>query len=51
MSRHHGHARMWVLTGAEADGYYRACGWTDVEHLVTSKERLPSTVLTWVLPD
>jgi GNAT superfamily N-acetyltransferase len=51
VAREHGHDRMWVVTGREAAGYYRACGWTDVEQLVTSKEQLPSTVLTWVLPD
>jgi GNAT superfamily N-acetyltransferase len=46
VAREHGHDRMWVLTGGSADDYYRACGWSDVERLVTSKESLPSTVLT-----
>lgn len=45
-----GHEQMWVVTG-EAAGYYRACGWTDAQQLVTSKESLPSTVLTRALPE
>jgi predicted N-acetyltransferase YhbS len=49
VAREHGHDRIWVLTGGDAAAYYRACGWTDVETLVTSKEQLPSTVLTSVL--
>jgi GNAT superfamily N-acetyltransferase len=51
VARAHGHDRMWVVTGGAADEYYRACGWTDVEQLVTTKEHLPSTVLTWEPPD
>jgi GNAT superfamily N-acetyltransferase len=42
--------RMWVVTGGDAEGFYRACGWVDVERLVTTKEHLPSTVLTRILP-
>jgi len=49
--REHRHDRMWVVTGGDAVDFYRACGWTDVEHLVTSREQLPSTVLVRVLPD
>lgn len=41
----------WVVTGGDAADYYRACGWTDVERLVTSREQLPSTVLVYVLPE
>lgn len=47
VAREHGHDRMWVVTGGLAADYYRACGWTDVEELVTAREQLPSTVLTW----
>ncbi len=50
VARRHGHDRIWVVTGGSAADYYRACGWSDVEQLVTAKEGLPSTVLTWVLP-
>jgi GNAT superfamily N-acetyltransferase len=49
IARQRGHDRMWVLTGGSADDYYRASGWSDVERLVTSKENLPSTVLTRAL--
>lgn len=49
VAREHGHDRMWVLTGGTAADYYRACGWSDVERLVTTKEGLPSTVLTRAL--
>ena len=49
-ARAHGHDRIWVVTGEAAD-YYRACGWDDVQRLVTSKEAQPSTVLTWPLPE
>jgi GNAT superfamily N-acetyltransferase len=45
-----GHPRMWVVTGGDAEEFYRACGWVDVEQLVTTKEQLTSTVLTRVLP-
>ena len=49
--RTHGHDRVWVVTGSNADDFYRACGWIDVEQLTTSKERLPSTILGRVLPE
>jgi GNAT superfamily N-acetyltransferase len=49
VAREHDHDRMWVLTGGLAADYYRACGWSDVEQLVTTKEGLPSTVLTRAL--
>src|SRR5262245_37649815 len=45
LARNRGHQQVWVVTGAQAVGFYRACGWQDVEDLVTAKERLPSTVL------
>jgi GNAT superfamily N-acetyltransferase len=51
VARDHGHDRIWVLTGGHAADYYRACGWSDVEELVTSKESLSSTVLMWALPE
>lgn len=47
----HRYDGMWVVTGGDAAAYYRACGWTVVEELVTSKEHLPSMVLTWRLPE
>jgi GNAT superfamily N-acetyltransferase len=50
LARGRGHDRMWVVTGADAPGFYRACGWVDAERLVTAKETLPSTVLTRALP-
>lgn len=49
VAHEHRHDRMWVVTGGEAADYYRACGWTEVAELVTTKEHLPSTVLTWDL--
>lgn len=51
LARRHGHDRLWVVTGGDAEGFYRACGWSDVERLVTTREQLPSTVLTRALPD
>jgi GNAT superfamily N-acetyltransferase len=50
VAQDHGHDHLWVVTGGDAVDYYRACGWTDAEQLVTEKEQLPSTVLTWTLP-
>jgi GNAT superfamily N-acetyltransferase len=50
LAREHGHTRIWVVTGGDAEDFYRACGWVDVEQLVSTKEHLPSTVLTRVLP-
>jgi GNAT superfamily N-acetyltransferase len=51
LGRGRGHHELWVVTGSEAVDLYRACGWTDVQQLVTEKEHLPSTVLTRVLPE
>jgi GNAT superfamily N-acetyltransferase len=45
LARSRGHEQVWVVTGARAVDFYRACGWTDVEDLVSAKERLPCTVL------
>jgi GNAT superfamily N-acetyltransferase len=45
LARDRGHDQVWVVTGGQAKGFYRACGWVDVEDLVTSKDGLPSTVL------
>jgi GNAT superfamily N-acetyltransferase len=45
LARDRGHEQVWVVTGDRAAGFYRACGWTDVEDLVTTQESLPSTVL------
>jgi GNAT superfamily N-acetyltransferase len=50
LARHHGRDRLWVVTGSDAVGFYRACGWVDVEQFVTTQEQLPSTVLTRALP-
>jgi GNAT superfamily N-acetyltransferase len=51
-ARDRGHEQVWVVTGDRAVGFYRACGWTDVEDLVTTREDLPSTVLLRrLLPD
>jgi len=51
LARSRGHDRVWVVTGGGATDFYRACGWTDAERLITAKERLPSTVLTRALPE
>ena len=40
-----GHQRIWVVTGSDAVDFYRACGWVDVERLVTAQQALASTVL------
>jgi GNAT superfamily N-acetyltransferase len=45
LARSRGHEQVWVVTGAGAVDFYRACGWADVEELVTTTERIPSTVL------
>jgi len=45
LARTRGHDRVWVVTGDRAVDFYRACGWSDVEDLVTTREQLPSTVL------
>jgi GNAT superfamily N-acetyltransferase len=45
-ARTRGHDRVWVVTGSDAVGFYRACGWEPVQDLVTTQEGLPSTVLT-----
>jgi GNAT superfamily N-acetyltransferase len=45
LARGRGHEQVWVVTGDRAVGFYRACGWVDVEDLVTTRENLPSTVL------
>ncbi len=45
LARDRGHQQVWVVTGDRAVGFYRACGWVDVEDLVTTRENLPSTVL------
>ena len=44
-----GHDRVWVVTGAPAVGFYRACGWVAVQELVTAKEGLSSTALASAL--
>jgi predicted N-acetyltransferase YhbS len=46
LARRHGHERVWVVTGGDAEDFYRACGWADAERLVTEKEQLTSQVLT-----
>ena len=51
LARARGARKVWVVTGSRAVGFYRACGWTDGEDLVTSREHLPSTVLLRELSD
>lgn len=45
LARTRGHERVWVVTGPDAADFYLACGWVDVERLVTAQEALASTVL------
>jgi len=45
LARDRGHEQVWVVTGDPAVGFYRACGWATAADLVTTKEKLPSTVL------
>jgi GNAT superfamily N-acetyltransferase len=45
LARHRGDPRVWVVTGGDAAGFYRACGWIEVERRVTAREGLASEVL------
>ena len=42
----HGYSQVWVATGGDAVGFYRACGWADEESLILASTGLGATVLT-----
>jgi GNAT superfamily N-acetyltransferase len=41
----HGFRQLWVATG-EAAGFYRRCGWRDIERLRLVSTGIPTTILT-----
>lgn len=41
-----GYPETWVATGEEAEGFYRRCGWSAVEHLCLQSTGVPTAILT-----